>query len=59
MGGSEVLEGPYLEISFLEMVRKRAGWLGGCALSRLALPSLPHAFRGDNPRSEFTHVGNP
>jgi magnesium transporter len=27
MGGSEVLGGPYLEISFLEMVKKRAGWL--------------------------------
>src|SRR5882724_7432371 len=27
MGGSEVLEGPYLEISFFEMIRKRAGWL--------------------------------
>ena len=27
MGGSEVLEGPYLDISFLQMVKKRAGWL--------------------------------
>ena len=27
MGGSEVLDGPYLEVSFLEMVKKRAGWL--------------------------------
>jgi len=27
MGGSEVFDKPYLEISFLEMVRKRAGWL--------------------------------
>ena len=27
MGGSEVLDGPYLQISFLEMVKKRAGWL--------------------------------
>ena len=27
MGGSEVLGGPYLDISFIEMVKKRAGWL--------------------------------
>ena len=27
VGGSEVLDGPYLKIGFLEMVRKRAGWL--------------------------------
>lgn len=27
MGGSEVLDGPYLEIPFLDMVKKRAGWL--------------------------------
>jgi magnesium transporter len=27
MGGSEVLDKPYLEIAFLEMVKKRAGWL--------------------------------
>lgn len=27
IGGSEVLDGPYLDISFREMVRKRAGWL--------------------------------
>ena len=25
MGGWEVLDGPYLEVSFLEMVKKRAG----------------------------------
>ena len=27
LGGSEVLNLPYLDISFIEMVRKRAGWL--------------------------------
>ena len=27
MGGSDVLDGPYLEVSFFEMVKKRAGWL--------------------------------
>jgi magnesium transporter len=27
IGGSEVFDGPYLEIRFFEMVRKRAGWL--------------------------------
>jgi magnesium transporter len=27
IGGSEALEAPYLEVGFLEMVRKRAGWL--------------------------------
>lgn len=27
IGGMEALEAPYLDISFLEMIRKRAGWL--------------------------------
>jgi len=27
IGGMEALEGPYLEVSFAQMVRKRAGWL--------------------------------
>ncbi len=27
LGGSEVLDGPYLDVSFIDMVRKRAGWL--------------------------------
>ena len=27
IGGMEVLEGPYLDVSFAQMVRKRAGWL--------------------------------
>lgn len=26
-GGSEALEGPYLQVEFLDMVKKRAGWL--------------------------------
>ncbi len=27
IGGMEALEGPYLEVSFAQMIRKRAGWL--------------------------------
>ena len=27
IGGMEALEGPYMEVTFLQMVRKRAGWL--------------------------------
>jgi magnesium transporter len=27
IGGMEALEGPYLEVTFAQMVRKRAGWL--------------------------------
>ncbi len=27
IGGMEALEGPYMEVSFAQMVRKRAGWL--------------------------------
>ncbi len=27
MGGTEALDAPYFQISFLEMIRKRAGWL--------------------------------
>ena len=35
IGGMEALDGPYLEVTFAQMVRKRAGWLG-------------HSFRGRN-----------
>jgi magnesium transporter len=27
IGGMEALEGPYMEVTFMQMVRKRAGWL--------------------------------
>src|SRR5436190_976798 len=27
IGGTEALDGPYLEVSFAQMIRKRAGWL--------------------------------
>jgi len=32
IGGTEALEAPYLQVSLLEMMRKRAGWLAGLVL---------------------------
>jgi magnesium transporter len=35
IGGMEALDGPYLQISFLHMVRKRAGWLSALFLGEM------------------------
>lgn len=35
LGGSEALSAPYLEVDFLEMVRKRAGWLSALFLGEM------------------------
>jgi magnesium transporter len=35
MGGSEALGAPYLEVGFLSMVRKRAGWLSALFLGEM------------------------
>jgi magnesium transporter len=35
MGGSEALGAPYLEIGFLQMVKKRAGWLSALFLGEM------------------------
>ncbi|HEY2289237.1 MAG TPA: magnesium transporter [Thermoanaerobaculia bacterium] len=35
MGGSEALDAPYLQVSMLSMVRKRAGWLSALFLGEL------------------------
>src|SRR5262249_7264792 len=35
IGGSEALGAPYLEIGFLDMVRKRAGWLSALFLGEM------------------------
>jgi magnesium transporter len=35
LGGTEVLSAPYLKVGFLEMVRKRAGWLSALFLGEM------------------------
>src|SRR5205085_3599518 len=35
IGGMEALEGPYLQVRFLEMVKKRAGWLAALFLGEM------------------------
>jgi magnesium transporter len=35
IGGMEALEGPYLQIGFMHMVRKRAGWLSALFLGEM------------------------
>jgi len=37
IGGMEALDGPYLQIGFWEMVKKRAGWRF-CSWARCSLP---------------------
>jgi magnesium transporter len=35
IGGTEALDGPYLEVGFLQMVRKRGGWLAALFLGEM------------------------
>ncbi len=35
MGGMEALDGPYMQISFVEMLKKRGGWLAALFLSEM------------------------
>jgi magnesium transporter len=35
IGGMEALDGPYLQIGFTQMVRKRAGWLSALFLGEM------------------------
>jgi magnesium transporter len=35
IGGTEALDGPYLEVGFLHMVRKRGGWLAALFLGEM------------------------
>src|ERR1700742_1146212 len=46
-GGMEALEEPYLRISFLEMIKKRGGWLCALFLSEMLTASAMQTFEGE------------
>jgi magnesium transporter len=46
-GGMESLDGPYLEISFLAMIKKRAGWLCALFLSEMLTASAMQHFESE------------
>jgi magnesium transporter len=47
LGGLEALDEPYMEISFLRMIRKRAGWLCALFLSEMLTASAMQGFEGE------------
>ncbi|MBZ9656564.1 magnesium transporter [Phyllobacterium lublinensis] len=46
-GGMEALHKPYMQIGFLHMLRKRAGWLGILFLSEMLTASAMQHFEGE------------
>jgi magnesium transporter len=46
-GGMEALDEPYLRISFLEMIKKRGGWLCALFLSEMLTASAMQTFEGE------------
>jgi magnesium transporter len=46
-GGMEALDAPYMEISFLSMIRKRAGWLCALFLSEMLTATAMQRFQGE------------
>ena len=47
LGGMEALDEPYLRISFLQMIRKRGGWLCALFLSEMLTASAMQTFQGE------------
>jgi magnesium transporter len=50
-GGSEALEEPYLKITFLTMIKKRAGWLCALFLSEMLTASAMQAYQTEIERA--------
>ena len=50
-GGMEALDAPYTEISFLGMIRKRAGWLCALFLSEMLTATAMQRFEGEIERA--------
>jgi magnesium transporter len=46
-GGMEALDEPYLRISFLQMIKKRGGWLCALFLSEMLTASAMQTFQGE------------
>ena len=50
-GGMEALDAPYMEIGFVEMIRKRAGWLCALFLSEMLTATAMQRFQGEIERA--------
>jgi magnesium transporter len=50
-GGMEALDAPYMEISFLDMIQKRAGWLCALFLSEMLTATAMQRFQGEIERA--------
>jgi magnesium transporter len=46
-GGMEAIDEPYMDISFAQMIRKRAGWLCALFLSEMLTTSAMQGFQGE------------
>ena len=51
IGGMEALEAPYLEVGFLDMMRKRVGWLAALFIGELLTASAMGRFEGEIARA--------
>ena len=51
LGGMEAIDEPYAEISFLKMIRKRAGWLCALFLSEMLTATAMQHFEGEIARA--------
>jgi magnesium transporter len=47
MGGMEALDGPYMQIGFIEMLRKRGGWLAALFLSEMLTATAMQHYQGE------------
>jgi magnesium transporter len=50
-GGMQALDAPYMEIGFVEMIRKRAGWLCALFLSEMLTATAMQRFQGEIERA--------
>jgi magnesium transporter len=50
-GGMEALDAPYMEIGFVEMIRKRAGWLCALFVSEMLTATAMQRFQGEIERA--------
>ena len=50
-GGMEALDAPYMEIGFVEMIRKRAGWLCALFISEMLTATAMQRFQGEIERA--------
>ncbi len=50
-GGMEALDAPYMEIGFLEMIKKRAGWLCALFVSEMLTATAMQRFQGEIERA--------